>query len=74
VWGVSRRTFAQKCVWRDANHRAQDAHAPKAFFCLSESRERECYRFVTGLLPFLLPAKSLTISICYRVTPFSEQS
>jgi len=68
VRGVSRRTFAQKCVWRDAR-------APNAFFCRPESRGRECYRFVTGLLPFLLPAKSLTIPESfrdYRVTPFSE--
>jgi hypothetical protein len=29
---------------------------------------------VTGLFPFVLPAKSLTINICNRVSPFSDLS
>ena len=28
VRGVSRRTSGQRCVWRDAKHRARDARAP----------------------------------------------
>jgi hypothetical protein len=30
VWGVSRRTSGQRCVWRDAKHRARVARAPSS--------------------------------------------
>jgi hypothetical protein len=32
VRGVSRRTSAQRCVWRDAKHGARDARAPNSSF------------------------------------------
>ena len=47
---------------------------PVVKFSRNEANPEKCNGSVSALLPFLLRAKSLTINICNRVSPFSELS